>query len=423
MLIEFKLSNFRSVRDSQTLSMVAGAGKELPQNVCSSDSDQDLQLVRSAAIYGPNAGGKSNLIRALDFMRKFILLSAKESQQGEKIPVKSFLFDEKIREQPSTFEVTFSKEKVRYQYGFALDKDCVTEEWLFAYPSGRVQQWFTRKYDKTTGKSQWKFSKFFTGKKQVWKEATRNNSLFLSTAVQLNNEQLVPVFNWFQQDLIVLSPRSGTINSSNSNINKIITLLETDEGKQSVMPYLNVADPSVSDVSFKFEEIFGSDVMVSPSKLDKDRKLTKMSTGFITPKIYLVHGNVELDAHQESGGTQKFLWLAAYWIDALSKGKVIIVDELNDRLHPLAMKFLISQICHPEINKKNAQLIFSTHDTALLDSKLFRRDQVWFVEKDKNNSTQLYSLLSFSPRKDEALAKGYLQGRYGALPYIGDWSF
>jgi len=148
MLIEFRVGNYRSVQEPQALSMVAGSGKELTANVCSSEADSKLELLRSAVVYGANAAGKSNLIRALHFMRHFVLSSAKESQQGEKISVDSFLFDKKYSSLASKFEVTFTKNKVRYQYGFELDKNRIYEEWLFAYPSGRMQQWFHRVYDK-----------------------------------------------------------------------------------------------------------------------------------------------------------------------------------------------------------------------------------------------------------------------------------
>ena len=140
-------------------------------------------------------------------------------------------------------------------------------------------------------------------------------------------------------------------------------------------------------------------------------------------EINFVHPDAVLNFREESQGTQKLFAFAGNWDDALDNGKVIVVDELERSLHPLAVRFLVNLIANPETNPKNAQLIFSTHDTSLLDADIFRRDQIWFVEKDKEHSTQLYPLLDFSPRKDEAIGKGYLQGRYGALPYVGDWRF
>lgn len=418
MLIEFRLSNYRSFRDPQVLSLVASTGTELPQNIRVPDADSKLQLVRSAVIYGANAAGKSNLIRALHFMRHIILSSAKESQQGEKILVDSFLFDKETASKPSTFEITFTKNKVRYQYGFELDKDRVFEEWLYAYPSGRMQQWFSRAYDRKNDKYSWKFSKFFTGKKQVWTDATRNNALFLSTAIHLNNEQLLPVFSWFQKDLVVISAFNRI------SPTKSLVQLDTGEGKKKLLKYINIADPSVSDISTVTEKFSAEKLPKNiPNRIKEKIKNDFLGKDVLT-KLEFVHpGNASLDLEEESHGTQKFFAYAGYWIDTLENGKVIVIDELDNSLHPLAVRFLVNLISHSEKNKENSQLIFTTHDTSLLDSDIFRRDQVWFVEKDKHNATQLYPLLDFSPRKDEALGRGYLQGRYGALPYIGDWSF
>ncbi len=418
MLIEFRVSNYRSIRDPQVLRMLASTGQELSENVCLSDSDANLRLVRSAVIYGANAAGKSNLIRALHFMRDIILSSAKESQQGEKILVDSFLFDKDTALQPSKFEVTFTQDKVRYQYGFELDKDRIYEEWLYAYPSGKMQQWFNRVYDKKNDKYLWKFSKFFTGKKQLWTDSTRSNALFLSTAVQLNSEKLVPIFSWFQNKLVVIPAFNGV------SRRKSLIQLETSKGKGKLLKYINIADPSISDISFAFEKFSeNKHLKNAPDYIKKKLKEDWAGKEVLTKLDFIHPNNAALDFEEESHGTQKFFAYAGYWIDALENGKVIVVDELDNGVHPLAVRFLINLISNSEENKVNSQLIFTTHDTSLLDSDIFRRDQIWFVEKDKDNATQLYPLLDFSPRKNEAIGKGYLQGRYGALPYIGDWSF
>jgi len=418
MLIEFKVENFRSIRDIQTLSMVASTGTELPQNVCSSGISAKLQLVRSAVIYGPNAAGKSNLIKALYFMQWLIKNSAKESQQGDQIPLENFLFDKKVSQQPSKFEITFSKDNIRYQYGFILSKKNIIEEWLLAYPSDRPQQWFLRKYNEKKGDYEWKFSSNFEGGKQqhiLWQTSTRNNALFLSTAVQLNNQQLISVFNFFQNDLIVSSTRE-------LRLKKSIEQIKSQSGKQWIIKYINIADPSITDIILESEK-FSKETL--SDKLPQEIKdlIIKEMTGEDIVKISLKHVDNILDLSDESDGTQKFLEFAGLWADVLENGRVVVVDELNTSLHPLVVKFLVNLMSNHNENKKNAQLIFTTHDTSLLDDEIFRRDQIWFVEKDNNISTQLYPLLDFSPRKHEAIGKGYLQGRYGALPYIGEWKF
>jgi uncharacterized protein len=418
MLIEFRLKNFRSILDTQVLSMVAGPGSELPQNMCSADFDANIHLVKAAVIYGPNAGGKSNLILALSFMRWLILSSANESQQGEKIPVEGFLFNKQSPEQSSEFEIIFSKEKVRYQYGFTLNQNKIIEEWLISYPEGRSQHWFARKYNEKSSKYLRKFSKYFKGKKQTWASATRNNALFLSTAIQLNNEQLKPIFTWFQKDLIVVSPSRGL------NIEvKSFEQIKTIEGRRKIMKYINIADPSITDISLETEK-FSEEFL--PKNMPKEFKdiVTKNFADREFAKIDFIHENgIKLNISNESDGTNKFLSYACIWEDVLENARVVVVDELDSSLHPLAVKFLLNLIYNNEENKENSQLIFTTHNTSFLDNDTFRRDQVWFIEKDKKNSTQLYPLLDFSPRKNESISKGYLQGRYGALPYIGDWRF
>lgn len=422
MFIEFKIKNFRSIRDQQTFSLVASTATELINNVCTANAGFSLPLVRSSVIYGANAGGKSNLLSALLFMRKFVVKSAKESQQGEKISVESFRFDKTSCKEPSEFQIIFVKDNVRYQYGFSVDEKRVFEEWLFAYPSGRAQQWFSRVFDKEKNEYSWKFSNFLKGAKQQIADLTRSDVLFLSNAVKLNNEQLVPIFEWFQKDLVLIDSSRGTgLNYKNS-----IDLIKTEEGKKRILEFMSIADSSIADVVLDTEKMTEADLPNLPSSIPKEVqdffKKEFMSQDNI--KISFLHsGGFPLNLVEESDGTLRFLAFAGKWIDALDKGQTLIVDEIDNSLHPLVVRFLIQLICNPEINRKNAQLIFTTHDTSLLDNEIFRRDQIWFVEKDKDNSTQLYPLLDFSPRKQEAIAKGYLQGRYGALPYIGHWGY
>jgi AAA15 family ATPase/GTPase len=414
MLIEFKISNFRSIRDTQKFSMVASTSKDLSQNICLSDFDENLHLIRSAAIYGPNASGKTTLIRALAFMKELVVNSAKESQQGEKIQVESFSFDKEHRTQPSEFEITFSKENICYQYGFIVDENRIIKEWLFAYPGNHQQKWFIRQYDIKMDSYTWSFSRLFKGQKESWKTSTRNNALFLSTAIQLNSDQLNPVFTWFQKDLIVIRDiERPYLNRQN------IAQIKTSTGKKLILKYLAVADQSIVDVLLENKEI-PEDIFSTLKGMPQEIKDRLKKEGI--PKVNFVHPlETIIDFDAESEGTRRLFSLAGLWVDALENDRVLVIDELGNSMHPLLVKFLIGLICSSEINKKNAQLIFSTHDISLLNSEIFRRDQIWFVEKDKNYATQIYPLLDFQTRKQEALAKGYLQGRYGALPYIGEW--
>ena len=422
MLIEFSVTNFRSIQKTQTLSMSASTASELRGNNCFTTHEQGMPcLLRSAAIYGPNASGKSNLINAIAFMEKFIITSSKESQEGEPVKVKPFLFNTVSRTQPSEFEVIFIQEGIRYQYGFAVNSNRVMHEWLFAYPEGRAQRWFEREFDPITKRDNWYFGSKFKGQKAILQEATRINALFLSTAVQLNNEQLKPVYNWFYQKLRPVG-LDGLHPAFSTN------LCKTEEGKKRILGFLNSADLSIADISVEMKKFDSKKLStLFPGILQEE--LYKDLDGKEFPEIKFLHtveGSTEmvtLDSEDESEGTRRLFSFAGPWLDVLDNGYILFVDELNNSMHPLMVRFLIGLINNQEINKNNAQLIFSTHDTSVLDNELFRRDQIWFVEKDSKNSTRLYPLSDFTPRKGEALEKGYLKGRYGALPFIGEMRF
>lgn len=420
MLIEFSVTNFRSILTTQTMSMVASKSAELEEENTFPTHVAGLpRLLRSAVLYGPNAAGKSNLIQAVDEMRSFVLSSAKETQEGESIPAAPFLLNSASRSAPSEFEVVFIQEGVRFQYGFSVNRTRVMHEWLFAYPEGRGQRWFEREYDPVAEKESWYFGPKFTGRRQVWQEATRSNALFLSTAIQLNNEQLKPVFKWFkklaviQQD-VLLSPGYTAEQCE-----------EHTEKKNLILRLLNFADQTVKDILLK-KESFSSSVLPRTMPPEIKEEIIQKYAGEDLTTIYLLHtaeGHkdlVPIELTEESGGTKKLFAYAGPWLDVLENGRIMLVDELNNSFHPLLVRFLISLLHNSESNKLNAQLIFTTHDTTILDQNIMRRDQVWFIEKNPQNATDIYPLTDFSPRKGEALEKGYLHGRYGALPYIGE---
>jgi uncharacterized protein len=421
MLIEFKVTNYRSIKETQTLSMVKSKYyDDLEEENCFDSGVGSLaKLLRTAVIYGPNASGKSNLIKSMQFMQNFVLLSHSH-QEGQRINFTPFALATDLREKPSEFEVFFVHDDVRYQYGFSLNTDRVTEEWLIAYPEGKPQRWFERAYDKNIDKENWYFGSKFTGRRQIWQEATRKNALFLSTAIQLNNEQLKPVFNWFQQKLAVILPR-GPI-----NLNFSIDQCASEEGKAKVMEFMNSADLSISGINIELKKIpVSPEVLPSGIPQELKEKMVKDLQEKGVPLIRFQHQDdkdepVFFHISDESDGTQKLFAFAGPWLDVLARGCILFVDELDTSLHPLLVRFLIEVLHSSKTNPHNAQLIFTTHDTSLLATELFRRDQIWFMEKDNNNATKLYPLSDFSARKNEALEKRYLQGRYGALPFIGD---
>lgn len=422
MLIEFSVKNYRSFWDSQTLSMAAGSTRELQEENTFAPSFQELpRMLRSAVVYGPNGGGKSNLVKALEFMQEFVLLSARESQEGERIDLKPFLLHPDGPSQASEFEVVFVEDGMRYQYGFAATKNQVTREWLLAFPGNRAQRWFERSYNPKKEKEEWYFGTKLTGQKKTWQRSTRSNALFLSTAVQLNSEQLKPVFNWFQRLVVIghgeLIRRGGTVTSC-----------EDKDGCADILQFLKSAGIEVDGITIKerkFDEIRLPSHMPDELKSYFQNDLQGKSFKEVLFRHQLTNSEdfAMFPLEEESDGTQKLFAYAALWLDLLKNGLILVIDELDNSFHPHLVRYLLGLIHNSINNTANGQLIFSTHDTSILDTKVLRRDQIWFMEKDDTQSTQLYPLSDFHPRKHEALEKGYLQGRYGALPYIGEIKF
>lgn len=422
MLIEFSVKNYRSFWESQTISLAAGAKKELQEENTFSPSLQELpRLLRSAVLYSPNGGGKSNLVKALGFMQYFVLFSARESQEGERIDLKPFLLHPDGPSRASEFEVVFVEDGIRYQYGFAATEDQVIHEWLLAFPGNRVQRWFERSYNPKKEKEEWYFGGKLTGQKKTWQRSTRSNALFLSTAIQLNSEQLKPVFKWFQRLVVVghgeLIRRGQTVTSC-----------EDKEGCADILQFLKSAGIEVDEIIIKerkFDKIRFPSLMQDELKSYFQNDLQGKSFKEVLFKHQLTGSEdfALFPLEEESDGTQKLFAYSALWLDLLKSGLILVIDELDNSFHPHLVRFLLSLIHSSKNNAANGQLIFSTHDTSILDTKLLRRDQIWFMEKDDTQATQLYPLSDFRPRKHEALEKGYLQGRYGALPYIGEIKF
>lgn len=416
MLVEFSVTNFRSIREKQTLSLVAASGKELREhNVFAPEAPATPDIVRSAVIYGPNAAGKSNVILALRFVRDLVLNSASKGQKGDAIEVVPFLMDAVSADAPSEFELVFVEAGVRYQYGFSLTPERIESEWLIAHPKGSPQRWFERKADA----ADWGFGPNFRGQRKTWQEATRSNALFLSTAVQLNAEQLGPVFDWFRRRLRLINPYARVTADFS------IAQCETDPVVlQRIIDFLAMADLGIAGVKVERRKFDASMVPEDMPEALRQHLLNDMA-GQEFADVHFSHRladgrDVQLDMEDESGGTQKLFALAGPWLDVLANGWVLVIDELDTSLHPVLMRHLVGMFHDLTINTKGAQLIFSTHDTTILDREIFRRDQVWFVEKDRSLQSRLYPLTDFSPRKDENIERGYLHGRYGALPFIGE---
>ena len=413
MLIEFEVKNFRSIRDAVALSMAAGGGDELADtNTFASGVAVPAHLLRSAAVYGPNGSGKTNLVHALHTMREIIRNSAKDRQRGEALPVSPFLLDARGRSQPSEFEVTFIQDGVRYQYGFAATPERVTEEWLLAFPKGRPQRWIDRRHDATSQSDDWGSMAKLIGtesEKDLWKSATRSNALFLSTAVLLNNEQLRPIYEWFSKSLKLIGPGNRLFSFRSHS------LCKRPEGRKAVLSFLKTAGIDVDHIVVEEEKEQGED----PGGTVGRRLLRRLRLPSVRFAYQLKDQSMQLlEWGAESAGTHELFDYAAPVLEALREGKVLVIDELHNHLHPQLVRFLVELFHSSEIDTANAQLVFTTHDTSILDKQLFRRDQIWFCER-RQRATQLLRLTEFSPRKgEENFERRYLAGRYGALPYV-----
>ncbi|WP_200201958.1 AAA family ATPase [Neisseria weaveri] len=412
MFIEFSVTNFRSFCNSQTLSLVKSKGNELPDNAFEVEGIKDLDLLHSAAIYGANASGKSNLLKSIRAMKQIVTAT---SQRGSKLPITPFKLNKDSISKPTEFEVVFIVDNVRYQYGFSATEEKIFEEWLFAYPKGRAQKWFERIWSSEKNQYQWQFGNFLTGTKQVWQNATRENALFLSTAVQLNSEQLKPLFDWFKETL-----RFSSVGGFGPEYSASLCM---ENRKEEILKFMHAADLNISDINIETEDFSPSALpndMPEPLReiiIDgmKDKKMMNIQTIHLDSQ-----GNsIRFDLEEESDGTQKFFAFAGPWLDVLTNGYVLFVDELHDNLHPKLVQFLVGLFHSKKTNPKNAQLIFTTHETSILNQDVFRRDQVWFCERNQEQETVVYPLSDFSPKKGkENLEAAYLSGRYGALPFL-----
>ena len=417
MLIEFNVQNFRSIKKEVTLSLVASPDKSLNNNLIKTDLLRD-NLLRSAVIYGANASGKSNVVLAFSSLRNFVMKSH-TFQKGTKINYFPFKLDKKYLSKPSKFEVVFIKNNIKYIYGVSFISEKIIDEYLYYYPEGRKALIFERK-----DTNNYRFT--IDRKKQKFiSEKTLDNVLYLSNSTQLNYDKTSEAFDWFKDNLgiIGVADHPGLIRHTINKLNEDVkmkefilkALIEADLGINNLFASSEVI--SIDELPIQIREQFKTIIS------DSEQNLEKLDITTIH-KVLDEIGNenyVEFDFEEESEGTKRLFSLIGLWIDSLNNGRVLVVDELDTKLHHLLNVFLIKLFNDPTQNKNNAQLIFTTHNTNLLDQDIFRRDQIWFTEKNPSQgSTDLYSLIEFSPRKDKNIQKGYLAGRYGAIPFISD---
>lgn len=424
MLIQFSVRNFKTFRDRTTLSLVASNYDKETREIenVTVNSEFNLRLLKSAVVYGSNASGKSKFIEALVFMKKFVITSSKESQKGDKIDVEPFRLQSDTEEASSEFEVVFIHNKEMFRYGFEVTASKVIAEWLYHKPKTKEVELFYRE-EQVFNLHPRNFSK---GSTLVKEDLIRENALTLSVAAQFNDKIAGRVLDWFKG--------FKTISGLREEGYQGYTMAQTKDPKQKakILDLLKAADLGIQDISLQILDI---DNLPKDIPRELKEKILKESSKegveffsdvLTTHKKYDSNKNHIGETHfsmddEESSGTKKFFALTGPVLDALENGYILAVDELDSKLHSNLVCKIVSLFNSSNTNPKNAQLIFNTHNTNLLSSGLFRRDQIWFNEKDRYGVSKLYSLGEFKSddvRKTENFEDNYLRGKYGAIPYL-----
>jgi AAA15 family ATPase/GTPase len=419
MLIEFSVANFLSFKERKTLNLQATSIKDIPDNPPIITAR--YKLLKGAIIYGANSSGKSNLVKAMSTMSRLVLKSFDRSSTQE-LDITPFLLHSGFENKPSFFEVLFLINDIRYRYGFEVDNLSVRGEWLFEAKKNTEKALFIRENDGIQV-----FSAFKEGKDL--EEKTRDNALFLAVVDQFNGVIAKSIMQWFNNFIAI----SGLSHEGYKAVT--FKMLENEKSKPKLQNFYDQLD-------LGFENIKIEKKAFDPNELPKDlpEALVKQMITDLEGKTLITVKTLhkkfndnfevvkfeEFDLRgQESSGTNKIFNISGPVFDILSNGGVLIIDELDASLHPLLTLAITKLFNSKEYNNKNAQLIFSTHDTNLLCYGNYRRDQVYFVEKDEFGASDLYSLVEYNEngkkiRKDRSFEKDYIQGRYGAIPYIGN---
>lgn len=432
MLIEFKVSNYRSIAEEQILSLIpASKQKDYTENIIEKGKYKALNAL---SLYGSNSGGKSNILKSMSLLDRMIHMSARASSTT-KLPHDPFLLKEGYNEKPTAFEISFIIEESRYRYGFEFNETHIEKEWLFRKNIGREVVLFERENDIID------VSSGFNGTKKIIDaaiEATRDNALFLSTCDMLNIDEAKEIINWFSRFSMV-----DGLNTDREEI-QTVELWQKEEYREKIRNYLKSLQLGITDMDIATKK-FDISELPSDMPFGMKEKLAKSLDGKETYTVfaeYIVYDNDQKPTgktqtwkweERESSGAKKALQLSGPILWTLANGGVLIIDEIEAKLHPIMTLNTIEAFLNKESNPNNAQLIFATHDTNLLSYAKLRRDQICFAEKNKYESTEIYALSDFiyfdknndskseKERPDTDKEKRYFEGRYGAIPVLGEF--
>lgn len=402
MLLEFKCSNHRSIKEEVSFSMIAGSDNTSEELL---KEYGNFRVLRSAVIYGANGSGKSNFISALLFMCDLVSNSI-NYQPGQGV----FQARHKLSAEDSSsrYSIQFVRNDIRYAYGFSVKQNLIQDEYLYYFPKGRQVKIFER--DRSGIRPGGRYKGMFDVSVSILKD----NRLFLSCAANYSNvKEIEEAFMFFKTDIVVYNPEIN-----NWTEYSIKLMQDNDMMKKIFLNILRALGTGAKDVKVKLEKIKLADLPQELQLPDALKSLLGTKEGNrIEAKVIYDQFEVDLMT-EESTGVKRLFQMICPIIDILNKGKILICDELETSLHESVI-FQIVQLFQNYQKDKFAQLIFSTHDTSLLDSDLFRRDQVWFTQLNNERATDLYSLVEIkNVRKSENLEKGYVSGKYGAIPML-----
>ena len=411
MLLRFSVSNHLSIRDSQELLFTASSLKDPSDGLIDCAAAPNGSVVPAVVIYGANASGKSNLLEAIMAMRHMVLRSHTEGDPGGGVPRQAFRLDTEGSRRPSRFEIDFVLDGVRHHYGFEANDREFLSEWLYAFPKSHRRSLFVRDHD------DYRFGRDLKGRNSVIAGLTRPNSLYVSAAAQNRHEQLSEVSRFFLSLHGFMGVGVAGPEASAWLVN---------EGVDSrVIDFLGKIDTGIYDYKRTERELPEEMRTFQREFFERVRKRSNASIELVGKgklvAVELGHRSREgkpvfLDLDLESAGTRRLLLVLSLVYRALDEGTPLAVDELDASLHTLAGAEVLRLFCSPETNPKGAQLIATTHDTNLMDARILRRDQLWFTAKDADGATHLYPLTDIRTRGSDNFEKGYLQGRYGAVP-------
>lgn len=427
MLLSFRAENVRSFRDPVELSLLATTLAEpgVPRSIPWREGGSPIDVLPVACLFGGNASGKSNALRAMDDMRRMVLNSFRGWRPSGGTGRRPFRLDRDSRHRPSRFEVDIVLSGVRHEYGFVVDDNSIVEEWAVRYPKGRAAKMFSRQGTRVT----WG-SSLSTPKSRSISELVRPNALILSTAAAADHPGLTPLHEWFRRNLRLAEAESRPQRHAFS-----ASMLTHAGDREQVMALLRAADLGIvglteEPVDAETRERLEKVIRALTDAEDADDSVSIDVEALSTVRLHHAaeDGTEEVFAPaDESMGTLVWLGMAGPIVDTLTRGSVLLADELDTSLHPALTHQIVRLFQDPQTNPRRAQLIFNSHDVTLLETgdqgRLLGRDQVWFAEKRADGSSKLYPLSDLDPRKDEAVAKRYLAGRYGGNPILADGDF